>query len=123
VSITPATVDDYIASFPPATGEILERIRQTMHDAVAGLGEKISYGIAAMTLDGHPLVYFAGWKAHVSVYPLPAGDAELEATLAPYRSGASTARFLLAKPIPYELIAAITSRLAVAHRTPPASPA
>ncbi len=49
-------------------------------------------------------MYFAGWKRHVSVYPIPDGDATFEAEIAPYRSGASTARFPLGRPIPYDLI-------------------
>ena len=64
--------------------------------------------LPTITLDDRPLIYFAGWKRHVSVYPIPDGDETYESQLSPYRSGASTARFPLAKPIPYDLIAQIT---------------
>ncbi len=103
------TIDDYITSFPPEVRDVLQAIRRTMHDAVPGAGETISYNIPTITLDDRPLVYFAGWKRHVSVYPIPDGDEAYESQLAPYRSGASTARFLLAEPIPHDLIARITT--------------
>lgn len=77
-----------------------------------GSGETISYDIPTLTVDGGSLVYFAGWKRHVSVYPIPDGDDEYESELAPYRSGASTAKFPLDKPVPYELIARIAALLA-----------
>jgi uncharacterized protein YdhG (YjbR/CyaY superfamily) len=105
------SVDDYIASFPPNVQEVLQEVRRTMHTAVPGSAEKISYEIPTITLDGRAVVYFAGWKRHVSVYPVPSGDEEYEARVAPYRSGAGTAKFPLDKPVPYDVIAAIATRL------------
>lgn len=105
------SVDDYIASFPPQSQEVLGEIRRTMHTAVPGAGETMSYKIPTITLDDRPLVYFAGWKRHVSVYPVPDGDDSYEARVGPYRSGASTAKFPLGQPIPYDVIAAIAARL------------
>ncbi|MFE3289434.1 iron chaperone [Rhodococcus sp. NPDC059234] len=107
-----ATVDEYIASFPDGVRAILEEIRARLHRIVPGSGERISYDIPTVTLGGKSLVYFAGWKHHVSVYPLPAGGPEFERDLAPYRSGPGTAKFPLGKPIPYELIERIAALLA-----------
>jgi uncharacterized protein YdhG (YjbR/CyaY superfamily) len=106
------SVDDYIASFPPDVQDVLQEVRRTIHAAVPGAGEKISYDIPTITLEGRSVVYFAGWKRHVSVYPVPAGDEAYEALVAPHRSGAGTAKFPLNKPIPHDVIAAIASRLA-----------
>ena len=111
VATTFATVDDYIASFPPAVQEVLQDVRHTMHAIWPDAGETISYNIPTLTLNGRSLVYFAGWKRHVSVYPVADGDESYEAAVAPYRSGASTAKFPLTEPIPYDVIAAIASRL------------
>ena len=102
-------VDEYISSFPEPVQDVLQQIRRTMHTAVPGAGETISYNIPAITLDDRAIVYFAGWTRHVSVCPVPDGDEEYETALAPYRSGASTAKFALNKPIPYELIGRITT--------------
>jgi uncharacterized protein YdhG (YjbR/CyaY superfamily) len=107
-----ATVDDYIASFPPDVEEVLQQVRRTLHGAVPDAGEAISYDIAALTRDGRTVVHFAGWKRHVSLYPLPAGDVAFEEQIAPYRSGASTAKFRLDRPIPWDLVARIGELLA-----------
>jgi uncharacterized protein YdhG (YjbR/CyaY superfamily) len=110
------TVDDYLAGFPAETRAVLTEIRRTMHAAVPGAGETISYDIPALTLGGRTIVHYAGWKHHVSVYPVPDGDDAYQAAVAPYRSGASTAKFPLARPVPYDLIARIAELLAAARR-------
>ena len=90
-----------------------------MHAAAPGSGEKISYQIPTITLDGSSLVYFAGWKKHISVYPLPERlDPTTAQELAPYTSGASTAKFPLDKPIPYDLIGRLTQLHAEARQRP-----
>jgi uncharacterized protein YdhG (YjbR/CyaY superfamily) len=112
----PATVDEYIRSRPDDVQQILLEIRRRMHAAVPGAGETISYGIPAMTLGGKHLVYFGAWKSHISVYPVPAGDAALDQRLAPYRAGKGTLRFGLDKPVPYEVIGQVAAALAAQRR-------
>lgn len=99
----PTTIDAYIATFPDAVRPILEAIRKTIRAAAPDASEAISYGIATYRLAGRPLIYFAGWKAYASIYPLPAAPA-LERELAPYRHGAGTARFPFNQTIPHRLI-------------------
>jgi uncharacterized protein YdhG (YjbR/CyaY superfamily) len=110
------TVDDYIAAQPAEVQEILQEIRRRAFAAVPGAGEMISYSIPTITLDGHYVMYFAAWKRHISVYPVPAGDAEFERAINPYRAAKGTLKFPLAKPIPYELIAKVASLLAERER-------
>ena len=98
------TVDEYIASFPSDVRPVLEKVRRTVHAAVPGAGEKISYQIPTITLDGKSLLYFSGWKAHIAIYPIPPVDDDLSAALDPYRSGKGTLKFPLGKPIPYDLV-------------------
>jgi len=99
-----ASVDDYIASFPEDVQPILQRVRDTLRGAAPGAEETISYGMPAMALDGRYLVYFAGWKNHISVYPAPVGDDGFERQIAPYRASKGTLKFPLRKPVPYALI-------------------
>ena len=106
------TVDEYIASFPEAVRSILEQVRETIHAAVPEAGEKISYQIPTVTVDGKAVVYFSGWKKHISVYPVPDLDDALSARLEPYRSGKGTVKFQLDEPIPYDLIGRLASLLA-----------
>jgi uncharacterized protein YdhG (YjbR/CyaY superfamily) len=56
------------------------------------------------TLNGKYLVYFAAWKDHIGIYPIPAVDAALERELLQYRAAKGTLRFPLRKPVPYELV-------------------
>jgi hypothetical protein len=52
--MTPATVDEYLATLPDAVAGIVERLRAMVHDAVPGAGERIGYGMPTFTLDGLP---------------------------------------------------------------------
>ena len=111
-----ASVDEYIASFPDDTRAELARVRRAIHNAVPQSAEKISYGMATVTLDGKPLVYFAGWKRHVGVYPVPTGDAAFERAIGRYRAAKDTVRFPISAPVPVELVTTI-ARLCLARRT------
>lgn len=105
------TVDEYLASFPPDIQEILAKVRETILDVVPGAEEKISYGIPTVSLGGRHLVYFAGWKHHVGIYPVPRADAALEQEIAPYRAAKDSLNFSYTKPIPYDLIVRVTEFL------------
>jgi uncharacterized protein YdhG (YjbR/CyaY superfamily) len=109
------SVDDYIGSFPPEVQTVLQAVRDTIHAAAPGAEESISYQIATFSIGGRPVVYLAGWKKHISLYPVPDLDETSEPQVAPYLSGQGTAKFPLAKPIPHELITVLVGRL-VAQR-------
>jgi uncharacterized protein YdhG (YjbR/CyaY superfamily) len=111
VAATPATIDDYIETFPPDVQAILREVRRRIRSTVPTADETISYGIPTFTLGGRYLVYFAGWKHHISVYPVPTGDATFEREIDPFRAGKGTLKFPLDKPIPYELIERATALL------------
>jgi uncharacterized protein YdhG (YjbR/CyaY superfamily) len=113
------TVDDYIASFPASARPALEAVRRAIHDALPGGYEAISYGIPVIGRDGRHLVWFAGWKRYVSLYPIPAGDPALTAELAPYVAGKGTLRFMLSTPLPIELIGRAAAALAPERHAPP----
>ena len=115
VATTFATVDEYIGSFPEDVRILLEEIRRRIRAAVPEAAETISYQIPTFTLDGSAFVYFAGWKHHIAVYPIPPGDAAFEQELAPYRAAKGTLKFPLKQPIPYDLIERVAVLLA-AHR-------
>jgi uncharacterized protein YdhG (YjbR/CyaY superfamily) len=102
--VVPASIDDYIAGFPAEVREVLRKIRATIREAAPEAEETISYQIPTFTLNGRHLVYFAGYRKHVSVYPAPVGDPRFAEEMAVYGSGKGTAKFPLHKPIPYDLI-------------------
>ncbi|MEV0466678.1 iron chaperone [Nocardia tengchongensis] len=113
----PQTVDEYLAAQPAPAREALERVRATIHAALPGASETISYQIPAVAVNGTTVMYFAGWKNFVSVYPVPSGDDGFQQAIAPYLAGKGTLKFPLRQPIPYDLIGDVAVRLA-AQRAP-----
>lgn len=105
-----ATVEDYLASFPEDTQKVLRTIREAVLDVVPAGEDAISYGIPAVMVDGRALVYYAGYARHVSVYPVPDGDEELTAALAPYVAGKGTLRFALDRDVPLALVRRVAER-------------
>jgi uncharacterized protein YdhG (YjbR/CyaY superfamily) len=113
----PATVDEYIAGFPPEVSARLSRIRTEIVDAVASASgsrpdEKMRYGIAAVMLDGRYALHFAGWKKHIGLYPVPRLPDPLESEIAPYRAEKDSVVFPHAKDIPYDLIGRVAREVA-----------
>jgi uncharacterized protein YdhG (YjbR/CyaY superfamily) len=99
------SVDEYIASQPEAVQEILNSVRRAIRKAMPDAQEAISYSIPAYKLNGSPILWFAGWKRHYSLYP--AGDRLLAAfkeALEPYEVEKGTVRFPLSEPVPVKLI-------------------
>jgi len=82
------TMDTYIAGFPPGTRKLLKRF-----------------------------IYFAGWKNHVSIYPVTRGiERVLKREIDPYRGGKGTLRFPLGAPLPMRLIRKIVATRATELR-------
>ncbi len=111
MTLPPATVDEYIGAFPADVQAILERVRQAIRQAAPEAIETISYSIPTFDLYGKHLVFFACWKRHLSVYPLPAGDSAFQQKIAPYKRVKSTIQLPLDKPIPYELVTELVTFL------------
>ncbi len=105
------TIGEYISTFPAETQVILENMRQAIHKAAPDAVETISYNIPTFDLNGKHLVFFAGWKHHISLYPLPAGDEAFQQQIAHYKRVKSTVQFPLKKPIPYDLVEKIVTFL------------
>ena len=99
-------IDEYIAAFSPEVQTILERIRQTVHNAAPDAEETISYKIPAFRQRGI-IVYFAAFRNHIGLYPPVSGDARIAKAIAPYAGEKGNLRFPLDQPIPYDLIARI----------------
>jgi uncharacterized protein YdhG (YjbR/CyaY superfamily) len=101
------SVDQYIASCPETVQSVLERVRSTIRKAVPQAEESISYKIPAYKLGGDPVLYFAAWKKHFSIYPATASViAAFGGNIAPYVVK-STLRFPVSQPVPVTLIARI----------------
>jgi uncharacterized protein YdhG (YjbR/CyaY superfamily) len=98
------SMDEYIASCPEATHERLQAIRAEIKRLAPEAKEKISYQMAAFELNGKNLIHFAGWKKHISLYPIPAGEEAFEKAAAKYADGKGTMKFPLDEPMPMKLV-------------------
>jgi len=107
---TPATVNAYIAGFPRPVQAILKRLRGIVRKTVPAAEESISYQIPTYKLNGRPVIYFAAFKEHYSVYP---SNTRLVAVfkneLAGYEMSKGTIRFPLSEPVPVKLIEGIAT--------------
>jgi uncharacterized protein YdhG (YjbR/CyaY superfamily) len=105
-----ASVDAYIAAQSPSARPMLEEVRRAIRAALPHADEEISYKMPTYKVAGKPVIYFASWKEHYSVYPAtdrvvtPLVDA-----LAPYTVNRGTIRFPLAAPVPAQLITQIAA--------------
>ncbi|MBN8658613.1 MAG: DUF1801 domain-containing protein [Anaerolineae bacterium] len=98
------TIDEYIAACPPDSQAYLQEIRKLIRRLVPDAKERISYQIAAFERNGKNIIHFAGWKKHVSLYPVPAGSEAFERQIAKYVDGKGTLKFALNEPLPIKLI-------------------
>lgn len=98
------SIDEYIAACPEATHARLQEIRAAIKKIVPEAKERISYQIAAFELNGKHLIHFAGWKKHISLYPIPAGDEAFEQAVSQYADGKGTMKLPLDEPLPMRLV-------------------
>ncbi len=105
---TPGDVTAYIAGFPRPVQAILKRVRAIVRKAVPGAEESISYQIPTYKLNGRPVIYFAAFKEHYSIYPSNTRlVAAFKDKLERYEKSKGTIRFPLSEPVPVKLIEAI----------------
>ena len=101
------SIDEYIGTFPAETQKILEELRVTIKAAAPEAEEKIIYQIPTFTLNGKYLIYFAGWKNHISLYPIPSGTEAFNKEVSQYAAGKGTLKFPMNKPLLLKLITKI----------------
>ncbi len=101
----PNTVEEYIAAQPEAVRTLLEDVRSAIRRAVPEAEESISYKLPTYKLNGRPLLYFAAWTHHYSLYPATSDlVATFGAELRQYEINKGTIRFPLSGAVPAELI-------------------
>ncbi|MFZ2501623.1 MAG: DUF1801 domain-containing protein [Nocardioides sp.] len=104
----PATVGDYLDGLTPERREVAEQVLEWCREAARAGGvevtETISYQMPTIRRDGRSRAHFAVWDQHVSIYPVPTGDAALAGELAAYVAGKGTLKFSLREPLPEALI-------------------
>lgn len=101
------SIDEYIKTFPKEIQEILEKMRQVIHEAAPEAEEAIAYGIPTFKQNGN-LVHFAAYKNHIGFYPAPSGIEAFDEELKPYIFAKGSIHFPLdITQIPYDLVTRI----------------
>lgn len=104
----PNSVDEYIAAQPKPVQAKLEQVRAAIRKAVPEAVEVIGYGMPGYKLDGKPMLYFAAFQQHYSLFAASGTFfAALEEELEGYETRKGTVHFPLERPVPVKLIGRI----------------
>jgi len=118
------SVNAYLAAQSPQAKKAVVQVRAAIRKALPQARETISYKIPTYEIDGKPVVYFAAWKRHYSLYPITAAvQRALAAQLAGVDVEKGTVRFPFDAPVPSALIARIAKLRAAELAKPRAAKA
>jgi len=97
-------IDIYLNALSPENKAALQHIRALIHTLVPEAEETFSYDMPAFTYQGKPLIYFAAFKDHLSVFPTSFPIDALKDELTSYTVSKGTIQFTLDHPLPDDLI-------------------
>lgn len=104
------SIEAYIAAQPELLRPKLEQVRAAIRKAVPDAVEVIGYGMPGYKLRGKPLLYFAGFKNHYSLFAASGSFfATLKDELQGYDLRKGTVHFPLTEPVPVKLIGRIAT--------------
>jgi len=104
----PKSVDEYLAAQPEPVRQKLEQVRAAIRKAVPEAVESIGYRMPGYKLHGKPMLYFAGFRNHYSLFAASGTFfAALKDELRGYELRKGTVQFPLEEPVPVKLISRI----------------
>jgi uncharacterized protein YdhG (YjbR/CyaY superfamily) len=106
-NIKPTTITAYIEAAPTETRPALYELLACIREAAPGATEGLKWGVPAFSYS-RILVTFAIFKHHIGFYPTPSAVKAFEQRLTEFKTGESSIKFPLDKPLPLALIRNIT---------------
>jgi uncharacterized protein YdhG (YjbR/CyaY superfamily) len=106
------TIEEYLDGLTEEQRAALKKLRKAICAAAPKGEECISYGIPAVKLDGRPLIYYAAWKEHTSLYPM---TASIQRAHAAELKGCETSKGTIRFPFTKQPSAALVRRLVKAR--------
>jgi uncharacterized protein YdhG (YjbR/CyaY superfamily) len=95
----------YFAELPPPVRKRMKEMRDIVRALAPDADEVFSYGIPGFKLNGKPLVWYAAFKHHTSLYPMTASIRRAHAAaLKGYKTSTGTVQFPLDRPLPVALV-------------------
>jgi uncharacterized protein YdhG (YjbR/CyaY superfamily) len=102
---TPAHVRAYFVALPAPARKRMQQIRAIIRAVAPDATEHFSYGIPAFRLEGQPLIWYAAFRSHTSLFPCgPALARAYRIDLSRYETAKGTVRFPLDAPLPVALV-------------------
>lgn len=102
------TVDDYIANQSGQAQEVLQELREIIHEAAPDAIEVLNYKVPSFTLvpEGKrdQQIMMAAYSKFIGFYPFPTTMEHFADELQDYKRGKGSVQFPLDKPLPRELI-------------------
>jgi uncharacterized protein YdhG (YjbR/CyaY superfamily) len=99
-----SVIDDYLKNVSAPERADLERIRRIVKSATPEAEEIISYGMPGFKYRNKPLIWFAAFKNHLSIFPTAGPIEQMRRQLEGFKLSKGTIQFTLEKPLPDPLI-------------------
>jgi uncharacterized protein YdhG (YjbR/CyaY superfamily) len=97
-------IDSYLGLLPLSQRVELERVRLIVKRSAPDAVESMTYGLPAFKYNGKPLIYFGGFKNHMSLFPTSGPTETLKSKLRGYKISKGTIQFTEKNPLPSALI-------------------
>lgn len=97
-------IDEYIKDYSSEQKNEINRIRKIAKNIAPDSTESINYGVPTVKYKGKPLIHFAGFKNHMSIFPGPPAIVEFKQELSEFELAKGTVKYTLERPVPDELV-------------------
>ncbi len=112
-----ARVREYLDALPMDARKALRTVRAVVRKTVPAAVEHFSYGVPGFRMDGQPLVWYAAFRSHFSLYPMGSAIRHAQAAaLEGYETSKGTIRFPLSEPVPVALVTKLVKARAAEAR-------